>query len=114
MLALALCLAGCAAQPNVQFAQDLIDNHDCLPEKVLTGRLTNDLTLESDEEGLRRLIWPGSYSLRWSALAGHFDVLDGTGAVVATTGRRYRVGGSEFVAAGNAFWVCGGLTPLEP
>ena len=114
ILALAACLTGCGSvQPSLNIAQDLIDNNNCVPEKFLVGQLTDSLALQSDEEGLRGLIWPSSYSFRWSPglLAGHFDVLDNTGTVVATTGRRYRIGGSEFVAAGNRFWVCGGMTP---
>jgi hypothetical protein len=113
-LVLALSLIGCgSAQPSLDFHQDLNDNKNCAPEKFLVGQLTESLALQTDEEGLRSLIWPSSYKLRWSpgVLTGHFEVLDDSGSVVAITGRRYRIGGSEFVAAGNAFWVCGGLTP---
>jgi hypothetical protein len=112
--ALVMCLTGCGtALPSVNFHQDLIDNTNCQPEKFLVGQLTEGLALQTDEEGLRGLIWPSSYSVRWSPgfPTGHFEVLNGTGTVVAMTGRRYRIGGAEFVAAGNAFWVCGGLTP---
>jgi len=114
-LVLAMCLLGCGlAQPELNFHQDLNDNKHCAPEKFLTGQLTERLALQTDAEGLRQLIWPSSYSVRWAAgfVTGHFVVQDDTGAVVAITGNRYRIGGLEFVAAGNAFWVCGGVTPL--
>ncbi len=111
---LAVCLTGCGfARPDLAFHQDLNDNKNCAPEKFLLGQLNDGLALETDENETRSLIWPSSYKLRWSPgfLTGHFEVLDDTGTVVATTGRRYKIGGMEFVAAGNAFWVCGGLTP---
>lgn len=114
-LALALWVTGCLApQPSVNFGGDLIDNTNCVPEKVITGLLTESLTVQTDEGEIRGLIWPASYTLRWAPawLTGHFEVLDGTGTVVATTGRRYIFSGSDFIAAGNAFWVCGGMTPL--
>ena len=113
-LVLAACLSACGfAQPDLAFHQDLNDNKNCAPEKFLVGQLNEGLALETQEEGTRSLIWPSSFKLRWSPgfLAGHFEVLDDTGTVVAITGRRYKIGGREFAAAGNAFWVCAGLTP---
>ena len=113
-LVLAMCLLGCGLQqPELAFHQDLNDNKHCAPEKFLTGQLTDRLSMQTDEEGLRSLIWPSSYSLHWAAgfATGHFVVLDDAGTVVAITGNRYKIGGVEFVAAGNAFWVCGGVTP---
>ncbi|HUQ44174.1 MAG TPA: hypothetical protein VM451_07180 [Candidatus Limnocylindria bacterium] len=112
--AVAMILSGCGVvDPGVAVHQDLNNNTHCAPEKFLVGQLTERLALQSEEEGLRGLIWPSSYKFRWSPglVTGHYAVLDENGGVVAVTGARYKIGGLEFVAAGNAFWVCGGLTP---
>jgi hypothetical protein len=111
-LALALCLSGCGSTRPDTFVQDLNDAKNCQPEKFLVGWFTEDLALQTDEEGTRELIWPSSYSLRWlpAWLGGHFEVLDETGTVVATTGRRYKVGGTEFLGNGR-FWACADVIP---
>lgn len=112
-LALAMCLTGCgSAQPDTEFVQDLNDAKNCQPEKSLVGQLTEDLALQTDENRTRALIWPSSYSLRWSPglLAGHFEVLDETGTVVAMTGRRYKISGMEFLGNGR-FWACADVIP---
>ena len=114
-LALALSLIGCGSvRPDVPFGQDLIDRKDCLAEKFIVGRLVArpGVAIQDDQGVITGLTWPSSYSLRWSGglLAGQFDVLDDTGAVIATLGQRYRIGGVDFSGNGT-FWACGDVTP---
>lgn len=112
-LVLSLSLIGCGyAAPSVNIAQDLNDNKNCVPEKFLTGELTDVVAFATQEEGLRALIWPSSFRITWApGFIGHWEVRNDQGVIVARSGGRYRIGGVEFVAAGNAFWACGPITP---
>lgn len=111
---MALAVTGCGfARPDVDWSQDLINNDDCAPDEFVVGLLSERGFLELQAGGRRSVIWPGTYKISWvsSFLAGHFEVRDENGIVVATTGRRYRMGGMNFIGAGNAFWACGPITP---
>jgi hypothetical protein len=115
VLLVALALAGCGtAAPSIAIAKDLNDNTNCAADTTLVGVLTERLDLRKDDGSTRALIWPSSFTIRWSAgiMAGQWVVRDGAGDVVAESGNRYRMDGTEFVAAGNAFWVCGRVTHL--
>lgn len=111
-LVFALSLAGCGyVEPSADLAQDLNDNKNCVPEKFLTGELTDAMAFATQEEGLRTLIWPASFKITWATgFIGHWQVRNDQGVIVATSGGRYRIGGREF-AAGNHFWACGPITP---
>ena len=112
-LVLALSVIGCGyVEPSANFAKDLNDNKNCVPEKFLTGELTDAMALSTQEEGLRALIWPSSFKIAWApGFIGHWEVRNDQGVIVAKSGGRYRIGGVEFVAAGDAFWACGQITP---
>lgn len=95
-------------------SQDLNDNKDCFPEKFIVGRLVANpgIGIQDDQGVFTGLIWPSSYSLRVSPgiLSDDFEVLDDTGAPIAVSGRRYRIGGMDFLAAGG-FWACADVIP---
>jgi hypothetical protein len=115
-LVLALSVIGCGfTRPDVGLHQDLLDLKDCFPETFIVGQLVADSTIaiQDDRGVITSLIWPSSYSLRWSPgfLTGQFEVLDDTGTLVAATGRRYRISGADFPAAGG-FWACADVIPL--
>jgi hypothetical protein len=116
-LVCALMPMGCGfLQPSVSFHGDLIDLRNCVPERFVEGRLVvhgQTLALRDDKGAFTPLIWPTSYGLRWAPalVGGRYEVLDETGSVLAATGLRYRIGGSDFIAAG-AFWACADVTPI--
>jgi hypothetical protein len=114
-LALALCLLGCGTtRPGIGFDQDLDNNRNCIPDKFLVGQLVIDPAIAiQDDQGLKTtLIWPSSYALHWSPglLTGQFEIVDDAGKVIAVTGHRYRIGGTDFIAAGG-FWACAAVIP---
>jgi hypothetical protein len=114
-LVLALSAIGCGlARPNANFGQDLNDLRECLPDRFITGELVADpsVAIRDDRNEIIGVTWPSSFSLRWTAgfPNGRFDVLDDTGAVVATVGHRYRFAGITFSGNGT-FWACSDITP---
>ena len=111
--ALAICLVGCgsAPRPDIPIAGDIIGS-GCPAEEFVTGVLIADPTLglavQGDGGGKTRLVIRMTQSARWVPDAfggGTFDVLDGNGTVLATTGRSYRIGGM-YASFFNGFWAC--------
>lgn len=123
-LALALCLLGCgsAAQSDeprpwpsgapAGFSTDIIGN-SCAAPTYLVGLLIADpeggAALLSDDDVINRLVWRMGFSPR-RLPDSQIEVLDGNGTVVATTGRRYRIGGQD-APFFHGFWVCGAVIP---
>jgi hypothetical protein len=95
----AVALAGCIAEPP-QPVVLVTDTYDCLPGgDRWQGELVPDSAgigiYESSSGGATAsLMWPTGFTA-WRRPGGEIELRDGTGSLIATTGKRYEV---EFVA----------------
>jgi hypothetical protein len=113
-LALALCLLGCRAEVPVRFPIGMdvyyTGGGGCTASSYLVGRLVIDhdrLVLRDDQGVMTELTWRGSYRAR---MAGdEVEIVDGW-TVVATSGRRYKIGGN-WGFPGDTFWACAEVIP---
>ena len=114
-LALALSLLGCAAEvpPSFTITADIYYTGwgGCTASTYLVGLLMIDRTVQpnrlvvhDDRGDMKAITWRGSYRFR---MAGdEVEIVDGW-RVVATSGRRYKIGGGTLA---GSFWACGDIT----
>jgi hypothetical protein len=110
-----MCLLGCGLRSPSDLppvAKDIIGTR-CAEEELLVGLLIADpklgLVIRDDQGVMTPLLLRMRHSIRWSPDPLAFDqieVVDGDGNVLATTGRRYKIGGQIAEWAGNRFWAC--------
>lgn len=109
VLTLALSLSGCSLS-SPPFLADVIGTH-CAPETYLVGLLKVDpelgLVIQDDQDVITQLMLRMTHSTRWSSdKPREVEVLDDDGVVLATTGRRYKIGGEVAEWFGGRFWAC--------
>ena len=114
-LALTVCLVGCQAEvpPPFPITGDIYytSGQSCTASAYLVGLLMIDrstqpdqLVVEDDGGDKTGVTWRGDYRFR---MAGdEVEVVDGW-RVVATSGRRYAIGGRHDPAF-HGFWACAG------
>jgi hypothetical protein len=113
-LALTLCLLGCRSEVPFTIAGDLYwtGGEGCPSSAYLVGTLVIDrdrLVLQDDRGVMTGLTWRGSYRAR---MAGdQVEIVDGR-TVVATSGHRYKLGGT-WAPQWGGWWACGEVIP-EP
>jgi hypothetical protein len=79
----------------------------CEASRFLVGVIVGDpelgLAIRDDQNVVHPVIWHGGYKYRWSSTSpGEVELLHGS-TVMATTGRRYKIGGSDHT---DRFWAC--------
>lgn len=112
-LALTLSLAGCGSEVPFPMSADVfyVGGDKCPASTFLVGVLVIDdgrLAIQDDEGALTRLTWRAVNRAR-QLPGGEVEVMDGW-TVVATTGRRYAIGGG-YEAAFGGFWACADVVP---
>ena len=120
-IGLTVSLLGCgSAGPSVApvVVADSIGT-SCAAEEFRVGLLIADpelgLAIRDDQNIVTPLLFRLSHDFGWSSeWPGEFEVRDrATGTVLATTGRRYKVGGKVADWHGNRFWTCADIFVLQ-
>ena len=94
--------------PIVMVGEDVSGN-SCSAAKYLTGLLIEvpslGTSIQDDEGVMTHVVWP-MYTVGRRLAGGEIELSDNrTRSVVATTGRRYKIGGTDF-PSGLGFWAC--------
>jgi hypothetical protein len=110
----AFLLAGCAAAPTpapsifIRFESDI--GGVCVATTTLAGMLVNDpdvgLAMKDDGGNVTPVIWSFTRGYSPRQAGTQVEILDGSGRVVATTGRKYTFLGQYWLGGTNKFWVC--------
>jgi len=132
-VALTFGLLGCAVMPAdtpvpYGLTTDVIGPGTCGVDTYLAGPLVlfsgsrssgsitpnTGLAIQDDQYGIVPMIWHTGIGAR-QLPGGEVEVLDSVGTVLATTGHRYKIGGTGFPdqpwRLGKLFWVCGEVVP---
>jgi hypothetical protein len=121
-LALTLSLMGCGSEvpPPFPIAADVYytGGESCAASTYLAGLLLidrttqpNRLVIQDDRGDKTSITWRG-WGYRFRMAGDQVEVVDGW-TVVATSGRRYAIGG-RYEAAFHGFWACAGEVIPEP
>ena len=116
VLVVAVCALGCGssapAATSYLLTTDIAGGQRCSASEYVTGVLVDDPTLGlviRDDQGVAtHIVWRQSDSAR-KLPGGEIEVLDSSETVIATSGRRYRIGGYHVPAFNGAFWACAGV-----
>ena len=116
VLVIAVCALGCGssapAATSYLLTTDIAGGNRCSASEYVTGVLVHDPTLGlviRDDQGVAtHIVWRQSDSAR-QLPGGEIEVLDSSETVIATSGRRYRIGGYHPTAWEGAFWACAGV-----
>ena len=115
VLVVAVCALGCGSSAPAATSFLLttdISGNPCSATEYVTGLLVNDATrglvIRDDQGVVTHIVWRMSDSARQRP-GGEIEVLDSRETVIATSGRRYRIGGYAPPAFEGAFWACAGV-----